>query len=237
MKKTKKGEIWISVVIYVMVVIVVMVIVLEAGLPSLNKLKDKSMFTKVKDTMTALDQHIVDIANEGQGSQRVIPIDIPEGDVEVKNEKLIWKIETDSKLIEPRSRITQGNLMISSGIDVSVEEYPSSYILENSKILINITKFGAENNWTSIDTGALVNYTEFKEQTSRTAGAFRFLLQNDPTSTTGTGYTKIEEKGSKLTTGVVIAHVNSTSYEYELKISLDSKADFFRASIENFRTK
>ncbi|MBI2133759.1 hypothetical protein HYU11_03700 [Candidatus Woesearchaeota archaeon] len=235
--RTKKGEIWISVVIYVLSIIIVMVLVLEAGIPILNKLNDKNTFKKVKDTMISLDQHIVDIANEGQGSQRVIPLEVPNGDIEIKNEKMIWKIETGTKLMEPRSRVTQGNLVISSEVDVSAKEYPGSYIIENSIILINITRQGAQENWTNVDTGALINYTEFKEQTARTAGTFSFILQNNPSSALGTGYTRLVEQGTKLTTGVVITHVNSTSYEYDLKISLDSKSDFFRASIENFRVK
>ncbi len=235
--KNKKAEIWVSVIIYVLIVVVVMLIVLEAGLPILGNLKDKNTFTRVKDTMTALDQHIVDVASEGQGSQRIIPIDITKGDVEVKNERVVWKLETDSKLLEPRTRISQGNLLVSSDVDVSAYEYPGSYIIENSRILVNLTRFGSEGNWTAIDTGALINYTEFKEQTARAAGTFKFLLQNAPNSSLGTGYTKLAEKGTKLTTGVVVAHVNSSQYEYDLKISLDSKADFFRATIENFRSK
>ena len=236
-KPAKKGEIWISAVIYVLIIIVVMVIVLEAGIPILDRARDRSTFTRTKDTMIALDQHIVDIANEGQGSQRVVPIEVPKGDIEVKNGRMTWKLETSSKLIEPRTRMDQGNLVIAADVDVTASEFPDSYILENSRVLINLTKSGTPDNWTSINTSRLINYVESKAEGSRTAGVFKFLIQKSENSTNGTGYTNLVDKGSGLTTGAVISHVNTTNYEYDLKISLDSKADFFRASIENFRAK
>lgn len=233
----RKAEIWISVVIYVLIVIVIMVIVLEAGIPKLNNLRDKSTLSRVKDTMAAIDQHIVDIANEGQGSQRVVPIDVPKGTVDVQDNKLRWKVETDSKIVEPRTRTDQGNLIVATSLDVTVKEFPDSYTMENSKILINLTKYGSQDNWTSINTSSLVNYVQSKKEGSQTIGVFKFLLQNNESSGVGTGYTKPVEKGSSLTTGIITAHVNTTSYEYNLKISLDSDADFFRASIADFRTK
>ncbi len=233
----KKGEIWISVVIYVLVVVVVLVLVLEAGLPILNRARDQSSYTRVKDTMTALDQHIIDIANEGQGSQRVIPIEVPTGELRVIDNKLRWKLETNSKILEPRTRIDEGNLVIAADVDVTGKEFPNFYTLENSRILINFTKFGSSSNWTSINTTRLINYVYFKDQTAKTAGVFKFLVLNNESSVNGTGYTGIVDKGTSLTTGTVVAHVNTTAYEYDLKIALDSKADFFRASIENFRAK
>ena len=138
MGKSKKGEIWISVVIYVLVVVVVLVLVLEAGLPILNRAKDQSTYTRVKDTMTALDQHIVDIANEGQGSQRVVPIEVPAGELRVKDNKLQWKLETGSKIIEPRTKIDQGNLVIAADLDVSAIEYGTYFTIENSRILMTM---------------------------------------------------------------------------------------------------
>ena len=237
MPRPKRGEIWISVVIYVLIVVVVMLLILEAGLPILNNARDRSSFAKMKETMQILDQQITDIANEGQGSQRVIHLDVPKGDVEVSNNKLIWKMETGTKVLEPRTRVDQGSLIIASDLDVTVAEYASSYILENSRILLNITRFGSSGNWTAIDTSSLINYTEFKDTGARTSGKFKFLVQKAENSTTGNGYKSLKETGSKLTTAVVTAHVNNSNYEYDLKISLDSKADFFRATIENFREK
>ncbi|MBI4438399.1 hypothetical protein HY640_00540 [Candidatus Woesearchaeota archaeon] len=233
----RRGEVWISVVIYVMVVVVVMVIVIEAGLPILRSVRDRAAFSRVKDTMSALDQHIVDIANEGPGSQRVIPLEVPKGDVRVSGNRFLWKLETETKLVEPRTKIDQGSLVIASDVDVSVTDYGSHYIIENSRVLLNVSRFGSPDNWSGINTSALINYVEFKEQSSRTAGIFKFLVQNMENSSNGTGYTYLVERGTGLTTGTVVAHVNASNQEYDLRVSLDSKADFFRAAIENFRAK
>ncbi len=237
MPRSKRGEIWISVVIYVLIVVVVMLLILEAGLPILNNARDRSSYAKMKETMQTLDQQITDIANEGQGSQRVIHLDVPKGDVEVSDNKLIWKMETGTKVLEPRTRVDQGSLVIASDLDVTATEYATSYIIQNSRILLNVTKFGSSTNWTAIDTSSLINYTEFKDTGARTGGKFKFVVQKSENSTTGNGYTSLKETGTKLTTAVVTSHVNNSNYEYDLKISLDSKADFFRATIENFREK
>ena len=76
MRSNKKGVIWVSTVIYVMIAIVVMVIVLEAGLPLIKGITEKSAFNKIRDTLVLLDKQIQQVASEGQGSQRVIPIEI-----------------------------------------------------------------------------------------------------------------------------------------------------------------
>ena len=124
----RKGAIWVSVVIYVMVAVIVMVIVLEAGLPLIKGITEKNAFNKIRNTLVVLDKQIQQVASEGQGSQRVIPVEITDGELTVSDQKLRWKLETGAKLVEPRSRFELGNLVIASDVDVTAAAVDSYFI-------------------------------------------------------------------------------------------------------------
>lgn len=233
----KRGQIWLSAVLYIMVAVIILTLVLEAGLPFLGSLREQSAFSNIRDSATLLDRQIVQIAGEGQGSQRVIPVDVSDGELSVDQGKIRWKLETESKVIEPRSRIELGNIVISSDIDVSAQEIGNSFILQNSRIRVNISKIGTPSNWTVINTSSLINSIKFLESGDETTGTFTFTVNNTASSQQGTGYTSLVDEGDGLTFGRVIAHINSTNYEYDIELTVDSKADFIRSRIKNFRRK
>ena len=233
----KKGAIWVSAVIYVLIGVVVLTVVIEAGVPLIKKLQERSDVNRARNTFTAIDQQIQEVAKEGQGSQRVVPLEISEGTVRVEDNKLRWKIETTSKIIEPKTRVELGNLVIASDVDVSAAEHASSFIIQNSKILVNFTKLGSQSNQTTVNTSALMNYVTFKDTGASTTGTFTFFINQNSSSTTGTGYTELLQSGTGLASATLKTHVNSTIYDYDLLLSLDSKADFIRATIENFKVK
>lgn len=237
MHRNSKGAIWVSAVIYVLVGIIVLTIVIEAGLPLIKGVRERSDVNRARNTFAALDQQIQELSREGQGSQRVVSLDVSEGTVKVEDGKLRWKIETDSKVLEPRTRVELGNLVIASDVDVSAADHASSHILQNSRILVNFTRFGSSSNRTSLNTSSLISFVEFKDTGARTTGVFTFFINQNASSTNGTGYTELLQAGTGLTSATLKAYVNSSVYEYDLLLTLDSKADFLRAEIENFRVK
>ena len=232
----KKGAVWVSAVIYVMIAVVVMVIVLEAGLPLIEGLTERNAFNKIRDTLVSVDKQIQQVASEGQGSQRVIPLEIFDGELKIQDEKLRWKLETDSKLVEPNSRVELGNLIISSDVDVTAATEDSFFVIQNSRIKVNFSNVGSASSFQTINTSAIVNSITFKETGEASSGTFTFFV-NDSDSQNGNGYTILEKTGSGLTSASVRAHINNTAMSYDIVLAVDSKADFFRASIENFNKK
>jgi type II secretory pathway pseudopilin PulG len=235
--RTKKGAIWVSAVIYVLIGIIVLTVVIEAGLPLIGGLQDRSEVNTARNTFSAIDGQIKEVANEGQGSQRIISLEIPEGTVTTEDNKLRWKIETNSKVIEPRTRVELGNLIVSSDVDVSASNHPGHHVLQNSRILVNFSRFGSESNRTWINTSSLINHIRFKDTGSETNGTFTFFINQNASTTNGTGYTEIIQTGTGLASATLKATVNSSIYEYELHLTLDSKADFLRAEVENFKIR
>ncbi|HIG98047.1 TPA: hypothetical protein HA231_01330 [Candidatus Woesearchaeota archaeon] len=233
----KRGAIWVSAVIYVLIGVVVLTIVIEAGIPLIRSLQERGNVNRARNTFTAIDGQIVEVAREGQGSQRVVPLEVSEGTVKVEDGRLRWKIETTSKVMEPRTRVDLGNLVIASDVDVSASDHVSSHILQNSRVLVNFTRFGSSANHSAINTSSLINYVQFKDTGAVTSGTFTFFINQNASTTYGTGYTELLQAGTGLTSATLKAFVNSTLYEYSILLTLDSKADFIRAEIEDFRVK
>jgi len=233
----KKAQIWISAVLYTLIAVAIMVIVLEAGIPIIKGLKEKSAFERSRDVMAALDQQIEDVASEGQGSQRVVPIDINFGKVDISNQMLRWKIETESEVVSPKTVTEMGNLVISSDIDVAAFEYTDYYIIENSKIWVNFSKNGTESSWKAINASQMINAIKFKGNNIFISGTFEFYINESTTSNTGTGYTKLMQSGYNLAAATLKAHINATKFEYDMEFRVDSKADFIKISLKNVKVK
>ena len=88
----------------------------------------------------------------------------------------------------------------------------------------------------NINTSQLINYIAFKDSNAQTNGTFTFFV-NDSSSITGNGYTELKNTGSGLTAATVLAHINNSAMEYDLELTLESKADFLRAALLNFVKK
>ncbi|MBN1502987.1 hypothetical protein JW930_05575 [Candidatus Woesearchaeota archaeon] len=237
----KKGQVWVSAILYTLVAAMAIVIILQTGIPILSRFKDQATFTKTKDVMLNLDKHITEIAREGEGSQRVVTIDITDGKLIVDNNQIVWELETKNKLIDPRTSQIEGNLIITSNANVQTIETDNDFIMQtqikNDTFSVNISKIGSRNNWMDINTSSLLNYISFNDNMMN--GTFNFSLNYDPSSTSGNGYTEMIPSGnnSNLGKAKVVAHINSSFAEYELEFVLESYADFLIARVKNFVPK
>lgn len=103
----KKGQIWISAVLYIALGVVSITIILSAGVPVINKIKDKNTITQTKEIFFTLDNIIREVRDEGPGSRRVIsPFIVKGGNMFIKeNEnKITWEMKTSSVYVEPCGR-------------------------------------------------------------------------------------------------------------------------------------
>ncbi len=241
MKKTKKSQIWISVIIYTMVALLALVLILNTGLPILTEMKERSLFNKIKDAMLDLDRHITDIAKQGEGSQAAVSFEIKEGEMKFLDNQLIWEIETSSKLISPRTSTKIGNLIISSNSNIRSFELEDYYIMETfikeDNFSVRINKFNSKEAPGDINTSRLIEYISFNGE--KMDGNFNFYINNNETSSLGTGYTEIIPAGNNTNVGSakVVAHVDSDFGKYKLEFTLESYADFLIVRVKNFKPK
>lgn len=100
----RKGQLWISAVLYIALGVVAITLVLSAGLPLINKMKDRNTFLQAKEVLTVVDNAINDVKKEGIGSKRYLsPVIIKGGEMvlDKSNEKIRWKLRTNAVMVEP----------------------------------------------------------------------------------------------------------------------------------------
>ena len=231
-KKTKKAQVWISLVIYILIATTVLILVLQAGLPLLNKMKEKVLFSRTKDVMIGLDEQIREVASEGIGSQRVIPINIREGQLSVKENKLTWDITTQNKILESGTRKEFGNVVVTVNTDVSAKTVNDYFILENTYLIVNLSKIESG----TLNTNEIIQSITLKETDSVITEPFTFEINDLPGTGVGEGYTELLEEGNNLGFATVVVHMNSiVDYNYDLELTLESYADFISIDIRNFK--
>lgn len=232
---SKKSQVWVSAVLYTMVAAVSIAFILQAGLPLIEGMRDRSVFNRMKNQMMVLDQYIEQVASEGRGSQRFVPFEIAQGNMLIDDDGLRWEMETRTRIVEPRSSYRLGNLMISANSDVSSREFSDYYVLENNHIRVKFLKNGTPDEYAVLDTSNLVTEITIKENNITISPEFNFMVADDPDSTTGVGYTTLSRTGMLLGSASFIAYMETSSFSYELHITLDGEADFIRTEVKNFR--
>lgn len=113
----KRGSVWISAVLYFGLGIVVISILLAAGMPVINKLRDKNVVIQSKEVMHTLDQNIREVIREGPGSQRIVTVNIKKGafiiDESPDRERIVWVYNNSKILISDLdTEVFEGKLTI-----------------------------------------------------------------------------------------------------------------------------
>lgn len=230
-----KAQIWVSAILYILVITVVMVLVLNAGVPIIKDLQDKTVFTRSKNAFLNLNQHISEVSEEGIGSQRVVPIEIEKGSLELRDGSLKWDMKTNAKILESGQQIELGNLYISSNADVSSFSYDTNYTLENT--YLRAAFFRCEDRSVCIfnESGMLMQL-EFKDPDTgvpaKASGLFKFYFGPEA-DWDWPGFSVLEDAGSSLGAARVLYYVNNTnaSYYTVVEFSLGSNRDFIEARI------
>ena len=117
-KMLKKGDIWISAVLYIGIGIVAITMILGAALPMIENLKDKNTIEDTKNLIYVLDKNIRAVASEGPGSQRELnPFIVNKGNFYIDfndTDSINWSITTKAFYIENDATIQEGSIDISS---------------------------------------------------------------------------------------------------------------------------
>lgn len=99
----KKGDIWVSAVLYIALGMVVITLILSAGLPLISKMRDRNTIAQTKTVMFNIDNNIKAVANEAKGSTRYLsPVDISAGEfiIDYDADVIKWSMKTKNKMME-----------------------------------------------------------------------------------------------------------------------------------------
>jgi len=136
---TKKGDIWISAVLYIALGIILLSIVLAIGIPTIQKMQDNNLAKQTKEIMLTMDSNIRSVYNQGPGAQTQLKIKIGKGDLnivvsETDPDTIKWTTRTKAILSEPDIEVSEGNLKILTANSVQEGEYDLSLTLEYSQL-------------------------------------------------------------------------------------------------------
>ena len=110
----KRGQIWVSAVLYIALGMVVLTLILAAGVPLINKMRDRNTIAQTKSVMFNIHDNIQAVANEAKGSTRYLsPIDINVGQIVIDKDdsnRIEWSMQTKNKMMETDTDFTEGEL-------------------------------------------------------------------------------------------------------------------------------
>ena len=77
--KKKRGQIWISAVLYMAVGIIVISLILAVGVPVIKKMSDRHTLVQTEEMMASLDEIVRWVKGQGLGAQDVVSMGLNKG--------------------------------------------------------------------------------------------------------------------------------------------------------------
>lgn len=145
----KKGDVWISAVLYFGIGIIMITILLTAGLPVINKLRDKNIIIQTKQVMHTLDDNIREVIKEGPGSQRVVTVNIKKGTIKIDSDadEIRWIFQgANIPISEPAERdenpieVAEGKIFITTQDSAEGKKYDVNIILRYDELNVDIIR-------------------------------------------------------------------------------------------------
>jgi len=228
----------LSGVLYVAIFLVGIGVVTQIAMPAIDKMKDSAAIDQSKLVLTKIDKALKEVVEEGEGSTRVVDINIKKGKIKIDadTDEIYYVLETETGSLSPRSQIQIGNLILSSSASVNASEDSNYIVLENEHLKCNFSKNGGtEDSFQSINISQIINSVYMKDTGSTLDGNnITLKLETMDSLGVGSGYVILKDSGSELGRGVVIAHVNNSWVDYDLYFTLESGADFLEIYLRNY---
>ncbi len=233
-----KGLSIISGVIFLAITISAIAIFYDAGMPAIKRMQVSASVEKMKDVFSDIDSLVRDVASEGTGSKRTFYLKIDPGKIVVNDtqDTIYWQLDTDAKIIEPRTKQVFGNIVIGSNLETSAyqENYSMTspqipaYKMENEHLIVYIRKVGSGSAYGNFTTNNLLLgiYNKDLGVWFNNTNMFDVSVDSQAGSRTANGTTTLMEAGYNLPYATVSALVNSTYMAYYVNFTLESSEDF-----------
>ncbi|MBT4334283.1 hypothetical protein HOD61_00505 [archaeon] len=110
----KRGQIWISAVLYMAIGIVIISLIMAVGVPVIQKMSDRHTLVQTEEMMASLDEIVRSVKGQGLGAQDVVSMGLNKGtfNIDETNDQISWQMETTALLSEPGYPVTHGNLIL-----------------------------------------------------------------------------------------------------------------------------
>jgi len=108
----RKGDVWVSTVLYTLITIAVIALVLAAVTPVINKNKDKVIIEQSVDMLNQIDQAI-DTSIQVEGTRAMVELSIKKGNLIFDSNQISWKFDDSNYMYsEPGQIVNKGKMII-----------------------------------------------------------------------------------------------------------------------------
>lgn len=213
--------------LYVGIVSIAVLIVVQTSGPAITKMQDIAAVDQAKDSLTNFDKIIQDVAAEGKGSTRVVPVQIKKGNLEVSSsdDNVEYRIDTKAEITSARTRREIGNLIFKSNANVKVTDNGTDLIMENEHLVATFNKTGNSTDFGTLNISTALRSLYLKDTSTAFNGVIRVRIDGLASNEIGNGYVYAENVGSGLARGRIIMHVNNTAADYDVYFTLESGRD------------
>jgi len=145
----KKSQIWVSAVLYIALGLVIITLILSAGVPMINKIRDKNTITQSKKLMFDIHENIEAVINEAKGSARFLsPVDINSGELVINDvdDRVEWSMLTKNEFMVNDTVFTEGDLYLLLENTATEGEYEMNLYLDYSARDVNLSLVGEYGN-------------------------------------------------------------------------------------------
>jgi hypothetical protein len=226
-----KAVTMISAVLFMAITITAITLTYQAGMPVVKRLSTAATVDAMKDVFTGMDSVIREVASGSQGFRRKIYLNMDPGRfvVNSSSDQVYWMIETDAGVVSPRSKQEFGNAVLGSNLNVRTysgnHNLTPAWVLENEHLMAYIRIVGTPSSYQSYSTSQLLLGLYSKDLDKWMDGGIDLLVDGNPATSTGSGYTYVRSLSDDLPSAVAEAYMEST-LNYTVYFTLDSGADF-----------
>jgi hypothetical protein len=228
-----RGITLISAILFIAITITAITLVYNSGMPIIKRLGTAASVDQMKEVFQEIDSTVKEVASSGNGSRRRIYLNLDPGKFVVNStsDQVYWELETDAGVVSPRSHQAYGDVMFGSNLGTSAYrgsyQGTPSYALENEHILAHFRQIGSPSNSQPYSTREILLGIYSKDLGQwMDLGGLEILIDENPSSSQGTGYTGLERESDSLGYGLLRARMESPYLNYTIYFTLETGADF-----------
>ncbi len=238
-KKGLKGL--ASSVIVMAIILVSSLVVINTINPLFKETNKAQVFNEARQTIHTIDSVINQLILEAPGSQRALDVHIRDGRLIVSSvdDTIRYRIEHVPELVGGGFVAREGNVIIRGGAKMDAYEGDpngdgqTDLVLENSAMLFSVKKLGSPSSHVNINTSNVISLVRNMRLGYAASLDSGILINNDPATSYGTGFTEIGRIGSNLESSSIRIFMNSTAgITYEAIFELVAGQDFVQLKIK-----
>ena len=227
-----------SIIFLILIIVVGITMVLGIGNPLINAALDTTKVNEAESAMKFLEHYTNEVASEGIGAAREAELVLP-GEFEVipEEDSIEYEIITPARVIDHFTRKVEGNLIYISGSDVDCDD-TINLTMSNSFINITLNKITKTTPHSTINTqDNIISVIEKTHNTTAGLSNSSIIINDNLTSSYGTGYSEISRTGKQLPVCQAHFFIISSYANYDVYYILYAGADFVVIDIRNVEKK